>query len=104
MYKLVLADGTSIDGLTRLNKSTFELERQENDVHERLTDSNLAIALLIKEEDDMLVEIFIDYTRQNYSYINGRIRFRIASIEELAAAAKKREQKEKEKGGRKKWH
>ena len=78
MYKLVLADGTELDGLERLNPSTFEIESNDSQIYWQLSDDNLAFATLYKDEE--LEEIFMDYTRASYTMQNGVIHFRITPI------------------------
>ena len=92
MYSLQLADGTVIPNLMRLNPSTFEVETQTSLYHQ-LNDSNLAFIVLTNEEDNLLEDVLIDYTLQNYSEQNGLIHFRIASIDELKKAEQRRAKK-----------
>ena len=60
MYILQLTNGTLIEGLTRLNPSTFEVNT-ESALNHVLTDNNLSMAIL-SNEDGLLEDIFIDYT------------------------------------------
>lgn len=78
MYKLVLADGTELTGLERLNPSTFEIESNNSQIYWQLSDDNLAFATLYKDEE--LEEIFMDCKRASYSMQNGVIHFRITPI------------------------
>ena len=90
MYSLHLLDGTILN-VRRINPSTFELDSNDSQIYFALNESNLSFALLYK--DDMLEDVFLDYVRQNYSYDNGVIRFRIG---------KRRDNyKKKKKGGSK---
>ena len=78
MYKLVLADGTELEGFERLNPSTFEVQSNDSQIYWQLSDDNLAFATLYKDEE--LEEIFMDYTRASYTMQNGVIHFRITPI------------------------
>ena len=78
MYKLVFADGTELDGLERLNPSTFEIESNDSQIYWQLSDDNLAFATLYKDEE--LEEMFMDCTRASYTMQNGVIHFRITPI------------------------
>lgn len=78
MYKLVLADGTELDGLERLNYSTFEIQSNNSQIYWQLSDDNLAFATLYKDEE--LEEIFMDCMRTSYTMQNGVIHFRITPI------------------------
>lgn len=78
MYKLILADGTEIDNLYRLNPSTFELESNDSQIYWSLSEDNLAFATLYKDEE--LEEILMDCARTSYSMQNGVIHFRITPI------------------------
>ena len=61
MYSLRLLDGSSINGLQRLNPSTFELQIEDCSIYLKLNDDNLSLAVLLEGED--MIDIFIDYTR-----------------------------------------
>ena len=78
MYKLVLADGIKLEGLERLNPSTFEIQSNDSQIYWQLSDDNLAFATLYKDEE--LEEIFMDCMRASYSMQNGVIHFRITPI------------------------
>ena len=78
MYKLVLADGTELEGLERLNYSTFEIQSNNSQIYWQLSDDNLAFATLYKDEE--LEEIFMDCMRTSYTMQNGVIHFRITPI------------------------
>ena len=78
MYKLVLADGTELEGLERLNYSTFEIQSNDSQIYWQLSDDNLAFATLYKDEE--LEEIFMDCMRTSYTMQNGVIHFRITPI------------------------
>ena len=92
MYKLTLTDGTIIEGLRKLNPSTFEVAA-DNNIYNLLTDANLEYATLEDENDPLNFDILIDYTRQSFSYQNGIAHFRLASIEELKQAEKRRKRR-----------
>lgn len=79
MYKLLLADGTELTNLKRLNPSTFEIDSNDNQIYWQLSDDNLAFATLYKDEE--LKEIFVDCMRASYTMQNGVIHFRITPIE-----------------------
>ena len=81
MYKLVLANGTELDGLERLNPSTFEIKSNDSQIYWQLSNDNLAFATLYK--DDELEEMFIDCMRASYSMQSGVIHFRITPIKEV---------------------
>lgn len=81
MYTLQLTNGTLIEGLTRLNPSTFEVNAG-NALNHLLTDNNLSMAVLLNE-DGLLEDIFIDYTLQSFFFQNNIFHFRIAEIKEL---------------------
>ena len=80
MYKLILADGTIIDNITRINPSTFEIESDDSQIYWKLSQDNLAFATLYK--DDELEEMYIDCARTSYTMQNGLIHFRISPIKE----------------------
>jgi hypothetical protein len=61
LYSLRLLDGSSINGLQRLNPSTFELQSEDGSIYWKLNDDNLSLAILLDGED--MIDIFIDYTR-----------------------------------------
>ena len=97
MYKLHLVDDSSLE-VYRLNPSTFILSGG-NDLYDQLSDSNLAIALLC-DENDMLVDVFVDYTLQNFSCPgDGTIRFRLGPWDEVHRESN-RERKRRLKFGR----
>lgn len=102
MYTLELHDGTKIQGLLRINPVTFQLQHEDNSIYHQLSDYNLEFALLYDESDDnLLAGIFIDYTRQNFVCNCGITQFRLASLEELAAAEERKRKKERR---NQKWH
>ena len=78
MYKLVLVDGTELEGLKRLNPSTFEIESNDYQIYWQLSNDNLAFATLYKDAE--LDEIFIDCMCTSYTMQNGVIHFRITPI------------------------
>lgn len=78
MYKLILADGTELDNIMRVNPSTFEIQSDDPQIYWKLSQDNLAFATLYK--DDELEEMFIDCARTSYSMQNGLIHFRIDPI------------------------
>ena len=78
MYKLVLADGTELDNIMRVNPSTFEIQSDDSQIYWKLSQDNLAFATLYK--DDELEEMFIDCARTSYTMQNGVIHFRITPI------------------------
>ena len=80
MYKLILADGTTIDNIMRVNPSTFEIESNDPQIYWELSQDNLAFATLYK--DDELEEMYIDCARTSYTMQNGLIHFRIGPIKE----------------------
>lgn len=92
MYTLNLADGTSLTGLRRLHHYVFQMDEEEgNRVYFALSDSNLAFATLY--EDDEMVDVLFDYTRQNYIKLNGVIEFRLAPLAEIQELMRKKEAK-----------
>ena len=93
MYNLQLANGTLIEGLQRINPSTFEI-RTENALNHLLTDANLQLAILL-DEDGQLIDIYIDYTMQSCFFQNNIFHFRIAEIKELEQQEQHRLEKEK---------
>lgn len=78
MYKLLLADGTEINNLCRLNPNTFEINSNDSSIYWLLSDKNLAFATLYK--DGELEEIILNSKRASYSMQNGLIHFRIIPI------------------------
>lgn len=78
MYKLILADGTELDNIMRVNPSTFEIQSDDSQIYWKLSQDNLAFATLYK--DDELEEMFIDCARTSYSMQNWLIHFRISPI------------------------
>lgn len=96
MFSLQLADGTLIEGLHRINPSTFELLSNDNTLHHQLNDFNLSFAILF-DEDGVMSEVYLDYTLQNFIQQCGIIHFRLISIEELQKQIKHKEEKEAEK-------
>lgn len=96
MYNLQLVNGTLIEGLQRINPSTFEIHT-ENALNNLLTNNNLQMAILY-DEDGLIVDLFIDYTLQSCFFQNNIFHFRIAEIAEL----EKREQHRLEKRKRRK--
>lgn len=96
MYTLQLTDGTLIEGLTRLNPSTFEIN-SEIALNHQLNDNNLSLAVLL-DEDGLVSDIFVDYTLQSFFFQNNIFHFRIAEIAEL----EKKEQHRLEKSKRRK--
>ena len=103
MYTLQLTNGTLIEGLTRLNPSTFEVNT-ENALNHLLTDNNLSMTVLLNG-DGLLEDIFIDYTLQSFFFQNNIFHFRIAEIKELEQQEQHRLEKRKRKYSeeRKKW-
>ena len=97
MYSLVLTDGTTIANLRQIKPYVFELDSDNvnNEIYFALNDNNLALAMLY--EDDELIEILMDYTRQNFYYNNHVVEFRLAPIAKIEAMLKHRDQKEKKK-------
>lgn len=93
MYTLQLTNGTLIEGLTRLNPSTFEVNA-ENALNHLLTDNNLSLAVLL-DEDGLVTDIFIDYTLQSFFFQNNIFHFRIAEIKELEQQEQHRLEKRK---------
>ncbi len=81
MYKLVLADGTELNNIHRLNPSTFEIESNNSQMYWILSQDNLAFATLYKDEE--LEDAFIDCARTSYSMQNGIIHFRITPLSEV---------------------
>ena len=79
MYKLTLANGTIIEGLSKLNPSTFEVAA-DNNIYHLLTNANLQYATLEDKNDPLYLDILVDYTRQNFIYQNGIAHFRLAAI------------------------
>lgn len=103
MYTLQLTDGTLIEGLNRLNSSTFEINSEKSLNHE-LTDNNLSLAILL-DEDGLVTDIFLNYTLQSFFFQNNIFHFRIAEIKELERQERHRLEKSKRKYSeeRKKW-
>ena len=99
MYTIQFTNGTQLNGLQRLNKSTFEVE-SEAALNHLLTDANLQLAILL-DEDGQLIDIYIDYTLQSCFFQNNIFHFRIAEIKELEQQEQHRLEKEKR---RKKRH
>lgn len=93
MYTLQLTNGTLIEGLTRLNPSTFEVNT-ESALNYLLTDNNLSMAIL-SNENGLLEDIFIDYTLQSFFFQNNIFHFRIAEIKELKQQEQHRLEKRK---------
>ena len=93
MYNLQLANGTLIEGLQRINPSTFEI-RAKNALNNLLTNNNLQMAILY-DEDGLIVDLFIDYTLQSCFFQNNIFHFRIAEIAELEKQEQHRLEKEK---------
>ena len=81
MYKFVLADGTELNNICRLNPSTFEIESNNSQMYWALSQDNLAFATLYKDEE--LEDIFIDCLRTSYSIQNGIVHFRITPLSEV---------------------
>lgn len=82
MYKLEFLDGSYIDNVKRINPSTFEVEGTNSlEIYFQLNDDNLSCVTLYK--DGNIEDIFMDYTRQNFSCINGIIRFRLERRKDL---------------------
>ena len=96
MFSLQLADGTLIEGLYRVNPSTFELLSNDNTLYHQLNDFNLSFAVLL-DEDGVMSEVYLDYTLQNFIQQCGIIHFRLISVEELQKQIKHKEEKEAEK-------
>lgn len=78
MYKLVLANGYEINGLTCLNPSTFKLPVECQEIYWQLTPENLSFVTLYK--DGELDEVFLDYAQQNFYCGNGYTEFRIRHL------------------------
>ena len=96
MYKLKLNDGTIIDNLERINISTFQCEGDASSpIYNQLSDQNLSFAFLFN--GDEIEELLIDYRRQNFTFQNNIIRFRIAPIQELEEAQRKKKIREQKK-------
>ena len=100
MYKLILADGSELSNLERLNPSTFQLKSTDSQIYWQLSDDNLAFATLYN--DDELDDILMNYTRNSYYAQNGIIQFRIiptqAQVDESSHQADKaRKSKSKQK-------
>ena len=74
MQKLILADGTEIEILERVNPSTFKCKASQN-LYFELNEENLSFATLI--EDEELEEVFLDCIRQNYFLDGDIVTFRI---------------------------
>lgn len=82
MYKLEFLDGSCIDNLSRINPSTFEVEGLNSlDIYFQLNDDNLSCATLYKDDD--IEDLFLNCYRQNFSCIDGVIRFRIGRREDI---------------------
>lgn len=97
MYKLNLMDGTQLN-LCRLNPVTFILNSNDSSIYHQLSDSNLSLAFL-SDEDDILADIYIDYTLQNFSCAgDGLIQFRIGPWE--TAHKESNRSKKKGRGGK----
>ena len=99
MYTIQFTNGTQLNGLQRLNKSTFEVE-SEAALNHLLTDANLQLAILL-DEGGQLIDIYIDYTMQSCFFQNNIFHFRIAEIKELEQQEQHRLEKRKR---RKKRH
>lgn len=79
MYKLLLLDGSTIDNLRRINPSTFELDGDNSlEIYFKLNERNLTYAILFK--DNIIDDVFINYTKNNFVYQNNIISFRISPI------------------------
>ncbi len=96
MFSLQLADGTLIDGLKRINPSTFELISNDNILYHQLNDFNLSFAILL-DEDGVMSDVYLDYTLQNFIQQSGIVYFRLTSINELKKQIKHKKEKEIEK-------
>lgn len=81
MYKPILADGTELNNIRRLNPSTFEIESNNSQMYWVLSQDNLAFATLYKDEE--LEDVFIDCLRTSYSIQNGIVHFRITPLSEV---------------------
>lgn len=81
MYKLILADGTELNNIHRLNPSTFEIKSNDSQMYWVLSQDNLAFATLYKNEE--LEDVFIDCLRTSYSMQNGIVHFRITPLSEV---------------------
>ena len=95
MFKLQLTDGTIIAPLRRLGQAKFELDSNDGSIWQKLNDFNLTLALLF--EDDELVDVYIDYMKQNYFNNNGIISFKIRSIAEVKEEDRRKEERERKK-------
>ena len=95
MYSLELFDNTIISNLQYINETTFEVITDDNSLYFKLTDENLSLALLC--EDEMPVDIWMDYTLLNYSSQGGVVRFKVIKKEELEEQMRRKEEKEAEK-------
>lgn len=102
-YRLQLTDGTSITPLRSLGRNKFEINSNDQAIYDRLNDFNLQLALLFDENDE-LVDIFLDFTRQNFYSDPNLIGFKVRSTEEKeeeirrqAAREEKKRQKYNEK-------
>ena len=96
MFSLQLADGTLIEGLYRVNPSTFELISNDNTLYHQLNDFNLSFAVLL-DEDGVMSEVYLDYTLQNYIEQNHTIKFNLISFEELDKLKEQKQKKYNEK-------
>lgn len=79
MYKLLLADGSEISNLNRINTTTFMLQSNNPDIYWTLSDKNLAFTTLYNEDE--FEDTFLDYTLTSFSSQAGVIRFRITPLE-----------------------
>ena len=93
MYSLHLMDGTVISNLKRLNPSTFELESNDSQLYFQLNNENLNLAFL--NEGDMPVDMFVDYTLQNFSCFCGVIQFRLGPWDNVNRESNRERKKRK---------
>lgn len=96
MFSLQLADGTLIKGLNRLSPSTFEIINNDKTLYHQLNNFNLSFAVLF-DEDDVMSEVYLDYTLQNYIEQNHTIKFNLISFDELNQLKEKKQKKYNEK-------
>lgn len=78
---LYLLDGTIIRDLELIGRNKFQVKNIENNLYHLLNDNNLSLAFL--DEDNILMDIYIDFALQNYFFDNGYVQFKINPWEEV---------------------
>ena len=82
MYSLKVADGSIIEGLRLVGEHTFEVDSSDPSIYFKLSDFNLSFAVLYDDNGD-IIELYIDYIRQNFTCQNNVTRFKLINVERL---------------------